>query len=285
MRATTLFCLSMALLLTGNAQEKFVAPDYTRYYNWFHQQAQTELLYTPSAQLVIFEYETPIHEAPCEEAAILSKLEIGQQVTNLLYPNPEEDQIKGYDDLWYFVEALNNKGGKIKGYVWGGNIARGWRTADVAEAPGKETILLGISSRPRINPSEIKAEIRVLNGLQLLAQQQVDDLCVFEECASSVLLRVIEMPKHPNMTIIETATVTVGCEVGIYKQMFHWDGLQLQQVMSGEFAFQPHRSSRPFRLSKEKMCQYDGEDEYFNPVWKCWSLSETPGQKKLIKVK
>jgi hypothetical protein len=282
MRATTLFCLSMALFLTGNAQQRFIAADYTRYFDWFHEHAQTELFYTHQASLFIFEYQTPLMQEPCNDSKVLDYLSIGQEVTNLtassLKNALQEDQIKGYDDLWYPVRTISSRGEPIQGYVWGAHLAKGWRHFDLEQDGQSEFIMLGVSSRPRTTPENIQAEIRILQGAQLLAQVQVPGLCVFEECASSVLLRIIPDQPQAGRQIIETSTLTIGCEVSIEKNYFYWDGVQLKRVMHGELAFQPFQEMDPF-ISEQKLkedgqyeiieCTYLGEDPDFLPIWKC----------------
>ena len=282
MRATTLFSLSMALFLTGNAQQRFISADYTRFFDWFNEQAQTEKLYTPNSTLYIFEYETPLLEEPCVTAEVIERLSIGQEVKNLPLPlsveYPIEDQINGYDDLWYYVEVPTTSGKSIQGYVWGGYLAKGWKYYDMAGDPDLEMILLGVSSHLRKIPTDINAEIRILQGTQLIAQTQVPGLCVFEECSSSVLLRIHQAPDSGALSVIEASTLTIGCEVGIEKNYFFWDGIQLSKVMSGEFAFNPQHQKTPFiTQSKEiekntfqqRVCIFSYEDEDFNPVWDC----------------
>ncbi len=301
MRATTLTCLSMALFLTGNAQQRFIAADYTRYYDWFHEHAQTELLYTPQASLYIFEYETPLMKEPCTDSEIVAHLSIGQKVKNLISPALEsslnEDKINGYDDLWYLVATINEEGAPVQGYVWGGFLAKGWAFFDFEKDEQPEMIMLGISSRPRENLENIQAEIRILRGTQLLAQVQVSGLCVFEECASSALLRVIPDQPQIGRQIIEASTLTVGCEVSIEKNYFYWDGLQLNRVMHGEFAFQPYQDIKTFMVEKKlksdgtyEISEYwfVGEDQFFNPIWKQKKTileKEDPNSQPIVKVK
>ncbi len=277
MRATTLFSLSMALFLTGNAQERFISSDFTRFYDWFHEHAQTELLYTHQATLYIFEYETPIRQSPCLEGEILGHLSIGQKVSNFI-PNsdfytPTEDQINGYDDLWYPVKAHDSHGQEIEGFVWGAHIAKGWRRVDLTFDQEKELILLGISSRPRTEPEDINAEIRILKGDHLLAQQQIPGLCLFEECQSSALLRIIQDSIYPELIVLEASTLTVACDVSIEKNFYYWDGFKLINVLSGEFAFNPTYTEKSFTLNRSPSrkgtvsCSLSYLDENFNPVW------------------
>jgi hypothetical protein len=292
----------MALFLTGNAQQRFITADYTRYFDWFHEHAQTELLYPRHASLYIFEYETPLMREPCTDSQVLDHLSIGQEVTNLttfsLGNALQEDQIKGYDDLWYPVKTISSKGESIQGYVWGAYLAKGWKHFDLEQDGQTELILLGVSSHPRNIPENIQAEIRILQGPQLLTQVQVPGLCVFEECASSALLRVIPDQPQPGHQIIEASTLTVGCEVSIEKNYFYWDGVQLKRVMYGELAFEPFQKTESFisekRLKKNGQyeiteCTYAGEDENFFPIWKCEKIisnkKESSNSRSTIKAK
>lgn len=298
MRATTLFCLSMAFFLTGNAQQRFIAADYTRYFDWFHEQAQTELLYTGQASLHIFEYETPLMQEPCTDSKVLDYLSIGQEVKNLASSSLKntflEDQIKGYDDLWYPIETISSQGKPIRGYVWGGYLAKGWRHFDLEQDGRMEFIMLGVSSRPRTIPENIQAEVRIVQGAQLLAQVQVPGLCVFEECASSALLRIIPDQPQAGQQIIEVSTLTVACEVSIEKNYFYWDGVQLKRVMHGELAFEPFQRTESFTAKKRikengqheiTECRYIGEDQNYNPIWDCQKTRKPAKEFPLIKVK
>lgn len=291
MRATTLFCLSMALFLTGNAQQRFISADYTRYYDWFHEHAQTAILYTPNTSIYIFEYNTPLRQEACLDSKILTHLSIGQTVKNLssLEEDLLEDQINGYDDRWYPVQTTTASGQTITGFIWGAFIAKGWRYYDIAQDGQPALIMLGVSSHQRASPDQIQAEIRVLQGSQLLAQEQVPGLCVFEECASSVLIRVIPKQTALNIPVIEASTLTVGCELSIEKNYFFWNGLRLQRVMHGELVFEPYQQIATFVVEKKevgegmieiKECRYIGEDDNFNPIWDC--KTESQAKEKLM---
>lgn len=278
MRAATLTSLSTALLLTVNAQEKFIDPDYSQYFNWFHQRSQTELLYTPSAELYVFESETPFRQTPSQEGRVLSRLSPGQKVTKLAATETVEDQINGYDDIWYHVSMQNAAGEKTEGYVWGAYIAKAWQITDLDDDAVPETILLGVSSQPRSDLQDINGEIKIMREDEMLVQQEVPGMCLFEECASSALLRVIKEPLFEEVMVIEASTMTVGCEVSIEKNYYSWNGSELQNIMHGEFAFRPFVEQIPFVAGQKKredgnyqlkVCSFIGEDEEYNPVWEC----------------
>ena len=272
------------------AQEKLVGAEFEAYYDWFNEQSPTENLYTNGALLYVFGKETAARIGPCASSEIIDLLQVGQSVYNIVtdefyFP---EDKINGYEDIWYHVRWRGTSGKNQYGYIWGADIAKSWTQEDLNGDDNKELLLLGVSSKERKTPKDINAEIKILNSNKTVYQITVPGLCVFEECASSSMIRVLnENPKN-GLTIVEASTMTMGCWAGIEKSFFFWNGASLERVYQAEFTTQTQFAKKEFVVSSEtenginvKMCSYSHEDEKYNPVWTCKmikSATSTPAE-------
>lgn len=293
MRTSLLAALLVVHASIGESQpaNRFVSRDYQNFYNWFHQQSQVGQLYNNKTTLYIFGFEARVYAAPRRNAPLVTHLALGQSVTNLAYDERyvPKDRIDGYNDMWFHVSGTDPQGRPFSGYVWGADIARGWRQDDITGDGYPEFILLGISSRPRTAPSDINAELRVLQDGVLIEQRLVPGLCLFEECDTSPLLRILHDQAEPGLIIIETSTMTIGCEVGIEKAFFFWNGRKLERVFHAEFTtqheFERRNFSFPIRdintglVTAQRVCQYSREDEFYNPVWQCQTVPAVPVDK------
>lgn len=277
--AITLLSVAAGAGWTQN-DSRFVSQKYQRFFEWFHQQSQVDQLYSHESTLYIFGNHAEVRDAPCLESNIVTELVMGQSVQNLAYGEGylPEDIIDGYGDIWYHVQGQDQEGHTFRGYVWGADIARGWRRADLTGDGHEEFILLGIASLPRRQPSQINAELRILQDGRLFAQAAIPGLCVFEECATSPLLRVLNDPANPELRIVEASTLTIGCAVGIEKSFFVWNGHHLQRVFHAEYTTGKEFVSKEFSVpvknrqgavTATKVCHFSHEDAQFNPVWKC----------------
>jgi hypothetical protein len=263
------------------SDNRFVSQKHQHFFEWFHQQSQVAQLYSNRSTLYIFGHRAEVHDTPCLKSNIIAELTMGQPVQNIAYSEDylPADVINGYDDIWYHVRGQDYQGRPFSGYVWGADIARGWRKADITGDGHDEFVLLGIASRPRRQLTEINAELRVLQeDGRLLTQSIIPGLCVFEECATSPLLRIIKDNQHPELQIVEASTMTIGCAVAIEKSFFLWNGNRLQRVFHAEYTtgkeFANTDFSVPVRDQKGtviavKVCHFSHEDEHFNPVWEC----------------
>ncbi|GJM34319.1 MAG: hypothetical protein DHS20C18_33200 [Saprospiraceae bacterium] len=262
------------------AQPRFVNEDYKDFYEWFHQRAQTEKLYTDGSALYIFGQSSPVYSHPTLNSSVLLSLPIGKEVTNIGYKAYQypEDEIGGYGDIWYQVKGVSDSGKTFKGFVWGGNIAKSWTFSDLNGDNKNELIMLGISSQKRKNLQDIKADIKIISAGKLMAQTTVPGLCVFEDCTASALIRVLKDQPYPGIFIFEASTMTIGCYAGIEKAFYFWNGQQLETVFHAEYTISKIYDNqafvyRPQGNDQTMICRYDHEDKYYNPVWKCQPIA------------
>jgi len=262
-------------------RERFVNKDYDEFYKWFHQHSQVDQLYDQKSTLHIFGHHTQVYNAPSRQSGLVAELRMGQAVENIAYRQDDLpfDEIDGYGDLWYHVRGRDQFGEPFTGYIWGADIAKGWRRADITGDDRPEFVLLGLSPRPRQSIRDINAEIRVLQNGRLLAQQTIPGLCLFEDCDTSPMLRVLKEKHQTDFPVIEASTMTIGCEIGIEKAFFIWNGRQLERVFHAEYTTRQSFADKEFSLKVRdeqsgrvvglKVCRYSHEDSNYNPVWKC----------------
>ena len=274
--------LSIALIFLGlpivNSQNYFVNPDYSAYYDWFHERSQVAQLYADQSELYVFTQGATLHQKPSRNAQKLLALPAGLVVNNIAYANGKipEDQINGYGDIWFHVRG-NYEGKDFSGYIWGAQLAKGWKWADLDQDGRRELIMLGLSSRPRVQPQHIEAEIRILQNGKLINITPVPGLCIFEDCDASSLLRVFRDQSKGGMTIIEASAMSVGCLAGIEKTFFYWNGTTLDLVYHGEFttgeAFTRNSFTHQYTDSKQEisalLCTYSHDNDRHNPIWDC----------------
>lgn len=271
-----LFLSALLAVQAIPAQERFISHSLEGYYDWFHEQSQVADHYQHRTTLYTFLPGTTVHENPCAEARIQATLPAGSPVTNLSYEDEyylPQDEIDGYGDFWYHVEGQSRDGKAFSGYVWGAQIAKGYSHSDLNGDGQKELLLLGISSQPRVELRDIKAEIRVLRNGELITAKSVLGLCVFEDCASSPLIRVFST-QH-GFPIIEASTMTVGCWAGIEKAFYYFDGANLNRVYQAEYTTQQEIANESFIVSQKQsvqLCRYSHEGKNYTPVWKCKTL-------------
>lgn len=275
MKTTLLLTAFLASSTWGTiAQTRFVGEDYTRYFNWHNEHSQIEKLYSPGSELYVFGDGARIYRQPDQNSQVLAQLQDGEKVVSrsdyrraMQIPNSE---LNGYRDIWYKV--ANSQG--VYGYVFGGHLAKGWRWADLNGDGTKELIMLGVSPIPRKAYNDIRAELRILSGQELLYNTTIAGLCVFEECDSSPMLRVLNNQPYQGAIMIEASTMTVGCYTGIERAFFYWNGRQLQSVFHAEYTVDLEYERQPFQVQdpqavRTMMCSYKNQDQSFNPVWDC----------------
>jgi len=268
--------------MTALGQAKFVRPDYSRFYDWFHQQSQVAELYTDRSTLYIYNASTKVMAQPSWRSTLLAQLELGATVQNIAYPQelvPMGTRL-GYTDMWFHIKGKKADGQAFTGYIWGGDIAKGWRFADLNGDGQNELLLLGLPSKPRQSLTDIRAELRVTQQGKILTYREISGLCLFEDCATSPLLRVFNDPAHPGLTLIEASTMTIGCDVGIDRAFFYWDGKGLACAYYGEFTTNKVYRQAPLvvkdPISGEVLqsCRFSHIDVNFNPVWECQDLQK-----------
>lgn len=280
---TILIAASLLVINTQNplAQNRYVDADFSDYYDWFHQRSQVDQLYTGGATLFTFTQNTAVQEAPCRQSKVITQLPLAYPVENIEYTSDylPEDEIDGYGDIWYQVKGQGPDGQCFTGYVWGANIAKAWKKAALYKSQKEAFMMLGVSSKPRKTFSDIKAEIKVVRGQKMLLQTTVPGLCIFEDCASSPLLRIIQHPTLKDVKIVEASTMTVGCFAGIEKTFFYWNGNSLELVYHTEKTTGTTYAKNSFVVNqaasgghKVMLCSYSHEDKNYSPVWNCQEI-------------
>lgn len=264
------------------AQERLVGGSFEEYYDWFHERSQVHQLYSDQATLYVFADQATLRQGPCQNSKAVAQLGQGHPVYNIAY-NDEyylpEDEINGYRDIWYHVKARDAKGRRVEGYLWGGHIAKGWRTVDISGDGRAEFLMLGLCGERRKAPKDIKAEIRILSDGKLLATRTVPGLCVFEECDASPLLQVFRTQE--GFTVIEASTMTIGCWASVEKAFHYWDGQQLNRVYHAELISRTEYANEVFTVNQPngtQICRYSHEGEDRQPVWSCKYLGKNNGR-------
>lgn len=271
------------------AQTRFVGEDYMRYFEWHNENSQTTKLYTPGSQLFAFGDDVKVYRYPDQHSEVLTKLQDGQPIQNRSdYRNARhipDGEINGYRDIWFKIRT----GSGISGYVFGAQLAKGWRWADLTGDQNEELIMLGVSPNPRRNFSDIRAELRILKGGKLFYNTSISGLCVFEECGSSPMLRILYDQPYEGGIVVEASTMTVGCYTGIERAFFYWNGRQLESVFHAEYTVDREYDRQAFKVQdpqavRTMMCSYKKQDQSFNPIWDCHEIRtkapEAPDTKK-----
>jgi hypothetical protein len=273
--------LLLAQASPNNAQSYFASQDHSDFFEWFHERSQVDQLYADKTTLYIFSDKVNIRKTPSGKAEVVAQLPIGHAVYNIAYGNKPlpTAEINGYGDIWYHVRGKDAQGKPFTGYVWGSHIAKGWREADITGDGTPEFIMLGISSQPRKKPSDINAEVCVLQNNRVLNRVFVPGLCIFEDCAASPMLRVMKSQATPGLMIIEASAMTIGCMTGIDKSFFYWNGSGLERVYQAEYSTKTETFRKKFvvapnrsQSSTAQLCEYGGEDSNYNPIWSCKTI-------------
>jgi len=272
--------LALASSLFVNAsmpQTRTIGGDWEAYFDWFHRQSQVDQLYSNGATLYTFGDKVAVRSGAGLNSKIIATLGNGHALNNIGYATDAAlptEEINGYGDFWYHVKGHNAAGKAFKGYIWGGHIAKGWRKADLTGDGKAEFVLLGVSSKPRKKLTDIHGELRILQKGRVLHRSDVPGLCLFEDCGSSALLRILNVPAANNALVIEASTMTIGCWAGIEKTYFYWNGAGLELICHAELISGKVLSNQPFSVKGKNgaelmTCRYVREGDDYNPLWDC----------------
>ncbi|KAA3636357.1 MAG: hypothetical protein DWQ02_08435 [Bacteroidetes bacterium] len=263
-------CFSQSYLFP---QVRFVDRAYEDYYQWFHERSQVNNLYSDGAELFTFS-EVSVREGACLESETVTCLPMGYRIVNIVDEMEElpKDEINGYHDLWYHVSGSDASGKYFNGYIWGAYIAKSWQFEDVDGDGIKDLAMLGIGDHIRKSTKDINAEIRIVRNGKLLTKTTVPGLCVFEECASSTLLRILKDQPCKGALIVEVSTMTIGCAAGIEKAYyFQTPSGNLERVFHAELTSNRQYRNRSFEYTQPNgdtvLCRFSHDDDQFNPVW------------------
>ncbi|MCB0636733.1 MAG: hypothetical protein KDC54_08960 [Lewinella sp.] len=268
----------LAIALT--AQVRYTGAEFEDYYRWFHQYSQTADFYTEGATLYVFTDQAPLHQRASAQAPTLLRLQLAQSLTNhvIAVEDMTESTLRGYSEAWFRVSACSPEGESITGYVWGGHLAKAWRHLPTGLPGQPDMVMLGLTQDERQRPEDIRACVRLLRQGQVLQSTDLPKLCVFEECGSSTLLRVLFPGAQEGVSpmIIEVSVLTSSCDTGVDKSLVAWDGHSLERVYQAEYVTGYTYHNRPLNWGETRICRYDGEDGDFNPVWACQDVVVSP---------
>jgi len=184
--------------------------------------------------------------------------------------------INGYTDQWLLVKGCDRQGYPFRGYIWGGHIAKGWRHYDVNQDEQPDMVLMGLNQQERQSPEDIQAELRLVSEGKLLQHVRIPKMCVFEECGSSTLLRVLESPYPSSTLVFELTVLTSGCLTGIDKAFVSWDGQRLECIYQAEYLSGQQYANRglylPINSTQTQVCYFSHEDAAYSPVWNCETI-------------
>jgi len=276
---------SLAGLHAARAQPKV---DLADYFEWFQEKAQTESLYGHGARLYVFTPRAPLFRGPSLQAPVLRHLSTGEQVISLLAAHSAQlpsQSLRGIEELWYPVRYQTGKETWVKGYLWGGDLAKGWREEDLDRDGKQELLLLGLSPESNMEQNQVSAELKVLSYGKVIAVAPVPNLCIFEACGVTPLLRRVPVSHPQNMIIMETSVLHIGCQQGLNRAFFHWNGWDMERVYQGEWIEGKILHRRTFEHKVRHgdqvilyQCTFSREDDQHNPVWDCRQLK--PAQKE-----
>jgi len=281
MRNVLVFAALLAAQTTP-AQERFVSYELEDFYQWFHQRSQVGELYQGQATLYTFSSKTKVYSDPCQDSKTVTTLPIAHPVTNIAYPDDyylPKDEIDGYGDIWYHVSGRSPQGTAFEGYIWGAQVAKGWRAQDITGDGQEDFLMLGIASEPRRQLRDINAELRIVQNGQVQSSVIVPGLCVFEDCAASPLLRVGQAQQ--GFYVIEASTMTVGCWAGIERAFYVYNGKRLSRVYHAEYTTQKEFAHESFVVSggeSLQVCQYSHQGPDYLPVWTCKTIEKSDGR-------
>lgn len=274
--------LSVLLLLglplsQTSAQVRYSGEEYRDYYDWFHQYSQTPDFYLDGTTLITFQDETPLRKAPSAKSEAQMSLPIGKAVTNI-YVAVEDavfSTLNGYLDQWFLVETCSADRNVVRGYVWGGHLAKSWNYFQTPGEKEPSLIALGLSNQQRRQPEDIKASLKIIQNGQQTGEVTLNGMCLFEQCAASSLLRVFDFSEKASLWMFEASIFSTGCLTGVDKALISWDGNELYLVHQAEYTTGYTYASNPFYLrasNQTQICYYQDENEAYEPVWACRTL-------------
>ncbi|MEL6972505.1 MAG: hypothetical protein AAFO02_20230 [Bacteroidota bacterium] len=275
--SAALFLLSLPTLHT-DAQVRYTGEEYRDYYQWFHEFSQTPDFYKDGTTLLTFIEDTPLYKTPSPKGQPEMRLPLGKVVTNIAIPVEEVEftVVNGYSDQWFLVETCSPTRNVVQGYVWGGHLAKSWRFFQAPDQPQHSNLIaLGLASDVRQRPEDIKASLKVINKGYKEAEVILDGFCLFEDCASSSLLRTFDYSDRAPMWIFEASAFTTGCLTGVDKALVSWNGEEMRLVYQAEYTTGHTYASHPFYLKGEattQICHYQSENEQYDPVWACRTI-------------
>lgn len=272
--ALLLTCLPLAYTST---QVRYTGEEFRDYYQWFHQYSQTSDFYQDGTTLLTFIDNTPLRSRPSAKSALKVNLPLGKTVTNVVIPVESVvlSTENGYTDQWFLVETCTTDRNVIRGYIWGGHLAKSWRFLHNKDDNNPSIVAFGLANQYRQRPEDIKASLKIIYNAGQEAEIILDGFCLFEECGASSLLRVFDYARESALWMFEASTFTTGCLTGVDKALVSWDGQEMRLIYQAEYTTGHTYASHPLYLRDEmqtQICYYESENENFDPVWTCRTL-------------
>lgn len=260
------------------AQTHYSGEEFRDYYDWFHQYSQTADQFIDGSTLYTFTEGAKVYRQASAKAQLVAQLPLAHPVTNIFIAVEDVQMatINGYTDQWLLIKGCDQAGRPFQGYIWGGHLAKGWRFYDVNQDEQPDMVLMGLSQQERQSPEDIQAELRLVSGGQLIQHIRIPKMCVFEECGSSTLLRVLESPYASSTLVFEMSVLTSGCLTGLDKAFVSWDGRNLECIYQAEYLSGEQYANRglylPISSTQTQVCYYSHEDAAYSPVWNCETI-------------
>ncbi|RME95211.1 MAG: hypothetical protein D6772_13490 [Bacteroidetes bacterium] len=273
MRTHIILVVLTSVFSTLCAQVRYTGEAFRDYYQWFHRYSQTADFYVDRSQLYTFSANTNIYQSTSFASPTIVQLPAGYALHNQVraVSDKVESVRGGYGEAWYAVSGTY-QGKSFRGYVWGGDLAKAWRETQLPGLPGHTQVLLGLSPKARRDASDLRACLRLVRNGHIEQEIDIPGACVFEDCAASTLLRVLNIPAAPNK-VFEVSILTSGCLTGLDKFYINWDGQQLQLFYQGEWTTGTIVRNNPVYLQRgqahTQLCYFEREDINYNPIWKC----------------
>ncbi len=249
------------------------------YFEWFQSHTQAKELYDKGSKLYVFNANSPLLASPSPHARVLDRLPAGSPVITLSYPEDHSGPTtyRGYTDFWYEVSFAGPTGNYKTGFLWGGNLAKGWSRSNLDKDGIPELLLLGIhDSFSGLRAGQTALKLFQKGELKLF--QSASEHCISEACESNVLVRLIPDPIWPDMQILEISTTQIGCDSGLSRHFYYWTGERFQKVYEFKWEKDHSEKSIPFVLESSNAsrghaqnyrCQYSYTNDDFTPVWRC----------------
>lgn len=267
----TLFSVSSSIFAQVTVEYR---DNHLDYYTWFHERSNTVDLYQPGKVIYTFVDHAPIRREACIESDIVAELPIAAPVTNLFDESAPIvwETVNGYNDIWHHVKGFDKNGHPFVGYIWGGHLAKAYQPAYITGDGLEEFVLLGVSSNQRKGLHDLNAALKVVSDHKIIAKAIIPDMCLFEECTSDALVRVITDQPFKGEIIIEASSMTISCAMGIEKNYFSWQGGALHHIYHSSRPENIVSTNKSFQYEQNGetiLCRFSHEKADFTPVWSC----------------
>jgi hypothetical protein len=257
----------------GHTQIRYSGEKYNAYSQWFHLQVEKD-----DDRLISFLDQAPVYERPDSRSKIITNLALGEAVIAAVTPYEIQvtEVINGFRDSWVKINICDAKGTYLQAYVWSGHLAKNWQYYDIDNDGHLELIALGSTTNLRQSNDHIAAELRVIKNKRLSSSVQLPGFCLFDDCKSNSILRVLNVGTQ--LRVLEASVFTQGALSGIDKALIIWENNTLRLVHRAEFITGHEYQNDPVYYQHNntvRICHYKGENDTFDPVWNCKVMDTT----------